>query len=326
MKKKIALVTGGYSGEAVISYKSAETVSANVDRTKYDVYYIDVNKEGWYYIDDNKNKEVVDKNEFTIKVKQETIRFDAVLMCLHGTPGEDGKLQGYFDMLHIPYTTCNAAASALTFNKRYTVAVAAFAGIHVAKSVHLFKGEKHSTEAILTQLTLPLFVKPNNGGSSLGISKVSEATELEAAIQKAFAEDNQVLVEEFISGREFTIGVYKANDEIVALPITEIISQKEFFDYEAKYLGLSEEVTPANLDGVIAKQIADAAKKIYQVFNCNGVVRIDFIYNETLQQPFMLEINTVPGQSSASIIPQQVKAKGLTLTSFYSDLIETCFS
>ena len=134
------------------------------------------------------------------------------------------------------------------------------------------------------------------------------------------------MVEEFISGREFTIGVYKANDEIVALPITEIISQKEFFDYEAKYLGMSEEVTPANLDGVIAKQIADAAKKIYQVFNCNGVVRIDFIYNEALQQPFMLEINTVPGQSSASIIPQQVKAKGLTLTSFYSDLIETCFS
>ena len=325
MKRKIALVTGGYSGEAVISYKSAETVSANINRDKYDVYYIDVNPKGWFYIDESSNKYPIDKSDFSIRLNNTVIHFDAVLMCLHGTPGEDGKLQGYFDMLNIPYSTCNAASSALTFNKRYTVAVAAFAGIHVAKSVHLFKEEKHDVHAILQQLKLPVFVKPNNGGSSLGMSKVSEATELEAAIEKAFKVDNQVLIEEFISGREFTIGVYKSNGEIVSLPMTEIITGNEFFDYEAKYHGKSEEVTPAKVDQFIADQIASEAKKAYQVFNCNGVVRIDFIYNETVHQPYMLEINTVPGQSSASIIPQQVIAKGLTLEAFYSSLIEGCF-
>ena len=325
MKKNIALVTGGYSGESVISYKSAETVSANIDRNIYNVYYIDINPEGWFYIDNDANKIAINKTDFSIEINNSTIHFDAVLMCLHGTPGEDGKLQGYFDMLHIPYSTCSAATSALTFNKRYTVAVAAFAGINVAKSVHLFKEEAYNVTHILQQLSLPVFVKPNNGGSSIGMSKVIEATELEAAIQKAFKEDNQVLIEEFISGREFTIGVYKSAGKIIALPMTEIITQKDFFDYEAKYLGMSEEITPANASPLMAEQIANTAKKAYQVFNCNGVVRIDFIYNEATQQPFMLEINTVPGQSSASIIPQQVKAAGITLTAFYSSLIEACF-
>ena len=325
MKKNIALVTGGYSGESVISYKSAETVSANIDRNIYNVFYIDINPEGWFYIDNDSSKIAVNKTDFSVTVNNSIIHFDAVLMCLHGTPGEDGKLQGYFDMLHIPYSTCSAATSALTFNKRYTVAVAAFAGINVAKSVHLFKEEAYNVTNILQQLSLPVFVKPNNGGSSIGMSKVIEATELEAAIQKAFKEDNQVLIEEFISGREFTIGVYKSGGKIIALPMTEIITQKDFFDYEAKYLGMSEEITPANASPLIAEQIANTAKKAYQVFNCNGVVRIDFIYNEAIQQPFMLEINTVPGQSSASIIPKQVKAAGMTLTTFYSSLIEACF-
>ena len=325
MKKNIALVTGGYSGESVISYKSAETVSANIDRNIYNVFYIDINPEGWFYIDNDASKIAVSKTDFSVAVNNSTIHFDAVLMCLHGTPGEDGKLQGYFDMLHIPYSTCSAATSALTFNKRYTVAVAAFAGINVAKSIHLFKDEAYNVTYILQQLSLPVFVKPNNGGSSIGMSKVVQATGLEAAIQKAFKEDNQVLIEEFISGREFTIGVYKSAGKIIALPMTEIITQKDFFDYEAKYLGMSEEITPANASPLMAEQIANTAKKAYQVFNCNGVVRIDFIYNEATQQPFMLEINTVPGQSSASIIPQQVKAAGITLTAFYSSLIEACF-
>ena len=325
MKKNIALVTGGYSGESVISYKSAETVSANIDRNIYNVFYIDINPIGWFYVDTDTNKTAVNKTDFSVVTNNGTIHFDAVLMCLHGTPGEDGKLQGYFDMLNIPYSTCSAATSALTFNKRYTVAVAAFAGINVAKSVHLFKEESYNIVEKLQQLSLPVFVKPNNGGSSIGMSKVIEATELEAAIQKAFKEDNQVLIEEFISGREFTIGVYKSGGNIIALPMTEIITQKDFFDYEAKYLGMSEEITPANASPFMAEQIANTAKKAYQVFNCNGVVRIDFIYNEATQQPFMLEINTVPGQSSASIIPQQVKAAGMTLTTFYSSLIEACF-
>ena len=325
MKKTIALVTGGYSGEAVISYKTAKTIENNIDKNKWNCYKIDINPQGWFYVDAAGEKIHVDKNDFSIIVNGEKIIFDAVLVALHGTPGEDGKLQGYFDCLHIPYTSCDAATSALTFNKRYTVAVAAFAGINVARSMHLFKNTPVSAESILAELKLPVFVKPNNGGSSIGMSKVNEAANLQAALDKAFKEDDQVLVESFIKGREFTIGVFKSKGVITALPITEVISKKEFFDYEAKYEGASEEVTPANIDAAVAAKITQAAVKAYAVFNCNGVVRIDFIYDEAQQEPFMLEINTVPGQSEASIVPQQVKAMGWTLEQFYSSLIEECF-
>jgi D-alanine-D-alanine ligase len=244
---------------------------------------------------------------------------------MHGTPGEDGKLQGYFDMLNLPYTSCDAATSAITFNKRYTVAVAAFSGIAVAKSLHLFSHSPITVESILAQLTLPVFVKPNNGGSSIGMSKVNTVEQLQPAIEKAFKENDQVLVEEFIQGREFTIGVFKTKGQIITLPITEVISKNEFFDFEAKYQGKSEEVTPAVVDESIAEQIRQAATKAYEVLNCRGIVRIDFIYNEANKQPYMLEINTVPGQSEASIVPQQVKAMGWTLKEFYTAVIEECF-
>ena len=326
MKKKIALVTGGYSGEAVISYKSAIAIEKNIDAGKWDCYKIDINPTGWFYITAEGQKIIVDKNDFSIIVNGVKINFDAVLVGLHGTPGEDGKLQGYFDCLKIPYTSCDAATSALTFNKRYTVAVAAFAGMHVAKSLHLFKNIPVTVDIILKELQLPLFVKPNNGGSSLGISKVKEAGELQQALDKAFNEDDQVLVEEFISGREFTIGVFKSKGKIIALPITEIISKYEFFDFEAKYEGASEEITPANVEESIAEKVRAEARRAYSVFNCNGIVRIDFIYNEADGNPYMLEINTVPGQSEASLVPQQVVAMGWTLKEFYSALIEECFN
>ncbi len=326
MKKKIALVTGGYSGESVISYKSADTIRKNIDPEKWDCYLIDINLQGWYYVNDSNEKTPVDKNDFSITSNGQKINFDAVLIGLHGTPGEDGKLQGYFDCLNIPYTTCDAATSALTFNKRYTVAVASFAGMHVAKSLHLFKDSPLSAAEILQQLQLPLFVKPNNGGSSLGISKVKEATELDSALLKAFNEDSQVLVEEFISGREFTIGVFKSKGIIIPLPITEIVSQNEFFDFQAKYEGASEEITPAKVEEAIADKVRTAAKKAYEVFNCRGVVRIDFIFDEKTGQPYLLEINTVPGQSAASIVPQQVAAMGWSLKEFYSALIGECFA
>ncbi|MFT3911005.1 MAG: D-alanine--D-alanine ligase [Ferruginibacter sp.] len=322
MKKNIALVTGGYSGESVISYKSADTIKANIDPAKWNCYVIDINPAGWYHLPEAGEKTLVDKNDFSIQVNGNKINFDAVLVGLHGTPGEDGKLQGYFDCLKIPYTSCDAATSALTFNKRYTVAVASFAGMHVARSLHLFKENPLSSKDILSQLSLPLFVKPNNGGSSLGISKVKEASELDAALVKAFNEDTQVLVEEFISGREFTIGVFKSKGNIIALPITEIITKNEFFDFQAKYEGASEEVTPAKVDEAIAEKVRNEARKAYAVFNCRGVVRIDFIYNEQSGNPHILEINTVPGQSAASIVPQQVKVMGWSLKEFYSALIE----
>jgi D-alanine-D-alanine ligase len=326
MKKKIALVTGGYSGEAEISYKSAITVGNNIPRDKFDVYKIDITTNGWFYIDENNDKTTVNKEDFSITANNTKINFDAVLMCIHGTPGEDGKLQGYFDMLNLPYTSCDAATSAITFNKRYTVAVAAFGGINVAKSVHLFKHTPIKADLILQQLQLPLFVKPNNGGSSLGMSKVVEARELQTAIDKAFAVDNQVLVEEMIVGREFTVGVFKNKGEIMVLPITEIITDNEFFDYEAKYLGKSKEVTPAEISIDMQTQLVNDAKKVYELLNCSGVVRIDFIYNEEQQKAYMLEVNTVPGQSQASIIPQQVLAMGWTLEKFYTAIIENVFS
>jgi len=321
-KPNIAFVTGGYSGEAEISYKSAITIEANIDKGLFNCLKIDIRKDGWFHQLDDGTEIQVDKNDFTLSIDGEKISFDAVLVGIHGTPGEDGKLQGYFDLLDIPYTSCSAATSAITFNKRYTVAVAAFSGIHVAKSLHYFKGDSIDVEHISRQLNYPVFVKPNNGGSSIGMSKVNEQEALQPALDKAFNEDDQVLIEEFISGREFTIGVCRIGQKIITLPFTEVIAENEFFDFEAKYEGKSKEITPAEVDEKIAEQVRNAARKVYQVFNCRGVVRIDFIYNEAKQEPFMLEINTVPGQSAASIVPQQVLANGWTLKDFYSSLIK----
>jgi D-alanine-D-alanine ligase len=225
--------------------------------------------------------------------------------------------------VNLPYTTCNAATSAITFNKRYTVAVAAFAGISVSHSVHLFKQDEPDALELGKQVTMPVFVKPNNGGSSIGMSKVNRKEDLAAALEKAFKEDDQVLVEEFITGREFTVGVFRNGKDIIVLPITEVKTSKEFFDFEAKYSpGFSEETTPAVMHKSMEEKVRRAAKKIYQVFNCNGVVRIDMIFNEARNEPFLLEINTVPGQTAASVVPQQVRAMGWTLKQFYSTLIE----
>jgi D-alanine-D-alanine ligase len=317
----IAFITGGYSTEAEISYKSAVTIEKNLDTSKFNVYKIDITPGGWLYTVAGE-KVNINRDDFSLTLSGKKIIFDAVFIGIHGTPGEDGKLQGYFDMVGLPYTSCDAATSALTMNKRYTVAVAAFGGIHVAKSMHLFKHTPLAVADILKQLVLPVFVKPNSGGSSIGMSKVNKEDELAAALEKAFKEDDQVLVEEFISGREFTVGVFKTTKEIVVLPITEIKTKKDFFDFEAKYQGMSEEITPAEISEIMTNKIRAAARKVYEVFNCRGVVRIDFIYNEAQDKPYMLEINTVPGQTAASVIPQQVKALGWELKDFYTILVE----
>jgi len=324
MKKNIALVTGGYSGEAVISYKSAATINSHLDRDKYNVYMVDITPEGWTYKAPDGKMTEVDKNDFSITSEGEKIRFDAVFLGMHGTPGEDGKLQGYFDTLKIPYTSCDSGTSAITFNKRYTVAVAAMAGIAVAPSFHLFAGNPLPADDIAGSLQFPVFVKPNNGGSSIGMSKVDSPDGLAAAVEKAFREDNQVLVEQMIDGREFTVGVFRTKGSITVLPITEVKAHtdKAFFDFEAKYQGKSTETTPAEVEERVAGKIREAARKIYAIFNCRGVIRIDFIYNEKQDKPYMLEVNTIPGQSEASIIPQQVRAMGMDLKDFYSALTE----
>jgi D-alanine-D-alanine ligase len=325
MKKNIALVTGGFSGEAVISYKTAVTIDNNLDRELFNVFRIDINPKGWFYELADGRKIEVDKNDFSLQVDNQKIKFDAVFIGMHGTPGEDGKLQGYFDTLKIPYTGCNASVAALTFNKRNTVAVAAFAGIDVSKSVLFVKDNFSSPDEAVKHLKFPVFVKPNNGGSSIGMSKVNKASdELGAAIEKAFKEDKEVLVEEYITGREFTVGVFKSKGKIIVLPVTEVKADADmpFFDFVAKYQGKSSEKTPADVEENIANKLREAAAKIYRVFNCGGVVRIDFIYNEEAGRPFMLEINTIPGQSEASIVPQQVRAMGWSLKEFYTKLLE----
>jgi D-alanine-D-alanine ligase len=328
MKKNIALLAGGYSGEYVISIQTAKTIEQNIDGDLYNTYKILVTRDGWWHETANGQKIPVDKNDFSLTIDGQKINFDAVFIAIHGTPGEDGRIQGYLDMIQVPYTTCNAIVSALTFNKSYcNKVVKAFNVVNISNSVHLIKGEPYSVGTILEQLQLPMFVKPNESGSSLGVSKVKSVEELLPAIEKAFKEDNQVLIEEFIEGRELTIGVYKVNGYLHTLPPTEIVSKNEFFDYEAKYTpGVTSEITPAPIPEAIREQLETKAAQLYRQLNCRGVVRMDFILQTGTNKLFFLEVNTMPGQSENSIVPQQVRASGLSLKEFYGALIEDCLN
>ncbi|MBS1588276.1 MAG: D-alanine--D-alanine ligase [Bacteroidetes bacterium] len=325
-KKKIALLAGGYSGEYVISIQTANTIEKNLDQNVYQVYKIVVTREGWWHQTPEGIKVAVNKNDFSLMIGQESVHFDCAFIAIHGTPGEDGKIQGYLDMLQIPYTTCNSIVSALTFNKSYcNKVVKDFKVVNIANSVHLIKGEAFNVGTIVEQLRFPLFVKPNESGSSLGVSKVKTVAELLPAIEKAFNEDNQVLIEEFIEGRELTIGVYRINGSLNTLPPTEIVSKNEFFDYEAKYTpGVTNEITPALISDDILEKLSNTAGYIYRHLNCRGVVRMDFILQKETNKLFFLEVNTMPGQSENSIVPQQVLAAGQTLIDFYGALVEDC--
>jgi len=325
-KKNIALLAGGYSGEYVISIQTATTIEKNLNPELYATYKIVVSRDGWWYEDEKGLKIEVDKNDFSLKIGDEKVQFDCAFIAIHGTPGEDGKMQGYLDMLQIPYTTCNSIVSALTFNKSYcNKVVKNFNVVGISNSVHLIKGEPYNIGAILEQLKFPLFVKPNESGSSLGVSKVKSVEEIMPAIEKAFREDNQVLIEEFIEGRELTMGVYRIGNYLQTLPPTEIVSKNEFFDYEAKYTpGVTNEITPATISEDILEQLKTKASYIYRHLNCRGIVRMDFILQKGTNKLYFLEVNTMPGQSENSIVPQQVRAAGKSLMDFYGDLLEDC--
>jgi D-alanine-D-alanine ligase len=327
-KKNIALLAGGYTGESVISQKSAQTVLKHLDAEKYQVYLIQVDQSSWYHEDAKLGKIQVNKDDFSLVFPEEKVNFDLAFIMIHGSPGEDGKLQGYFDMLGIPYNTCDATSSAITMNKAYTKAlIADLPGVHIAKSLQLRIQDGTTAEQVLAQLRLPLFVKPNTGGSSIGMSKVKEADALAEAMVRAFAEDPEIIIEEFISGREFTVGVYMDRGEIVVMPATEIVSSKEFFDYEAKYTtGVSQEITPGRMSDEELLKVRSMMPQIYRRLNCKGVVRIDYIIEDQSNEPFILEVNTVPGQSENSIIPQQVRAMGMSLQEFYGNLVESSIS
>jgi D-alanine-D-alanine ligase len=321
--KNIALIAGGFTGEYEVSINSAKNIAANLNPGKYKVYTILINRDRWFYADGNGGCDI-DKNDFSLELKGEKVKFDFAFITIHGTPGEDGKLQGYFDMLGVPYNTCDATTSAITMNKAYTKAIVeGIHGLHTARSLRLFQRDMHDVAIVAASLHFPLFIKPNNGGSSVGMSKVYNAAGLPEALQKAFHEDDQILVEEFIKGREFSIGVARLNGKITVLPATEIVSSKDFFDYEAKYSpGVTEEITPANLPAEKIDQIAGIVTEIYLRLNCKGMVRIDFILLEGNEDFYFIEVNTTPGQSAASLIPQQVRAAGMDLMEFYGELVE----
>ncbi|NTE01122.1 D-alanine--D-alanine ligase [Agrobacterium tumefaciens] len=324
MKKTIALLTGGTTGEWVVSVKSAATIAHHIDAELYDVYKIMLNDHGWFYEPADSVKIEIDRNDFSLNIEGRRIKFDGVFIAIHGSPGEDGKLQGYFDMLHIPYTTCDALTSAITMNKGYTKAIVNdIDHLYTAKSVQIFKGGNYGINQIKQDLKLPYFVKPNSGGSSIGMTKVKHVDELEAAVEKAFKEDPQVLIEEFVSGREFSIGVFSANGAVTVLPTTEVIPANEFFDFEAKYTpGAAEEITPGNMNEEEYARVHEIIKAVYTKLNCRGVVRIDYFLEHGTGNFYFIEINTIPGQTATSFIPQQVAAMGITLKEFYTSLLK----
>jgi D-alanine-D-alanine ligase len=315
----VAIVAGGDSGEHGISMKSGRQVFLQMDRDKFNPFMIEVKGKNWNCLDGRK-KIQVDKNDFSLTIGRKKIHFQVVFNAIHGTPGENGVLQGYFDMLGIPYTSSDVTTSALTFNKSYCKSVVAFCGIKTAKSVHLFKHGDNSVKRILGEVSLPVFVKPNNGGSSVGMSKVNLKKDMQAALAKAFDEDSEILVEEFIRGRELTCGVLRTEGKVVSLPVTEIISRKEYFDFEAKYKkGLAEEVVPAQVPGNVSKKCSEISHLLYEKLNCKGIVRFDYIF--TGKTFYFLEVNTVPGMSKASIVPRMVGAQGWTFGELITRLI-----
>lgn len=319
-KKRVAVAMGGYSSEFSISINSGNVVCEFLDPSKYEVFPVHILKEGWFYVDKQEKKWPIDKNDFSFEVNGGKIIPDVVFNTIHGTPGEDGYLQAYLKLIGIPYTGCDHYPSALSFNKRDCLSVLKHFNVLSAKSYYINKGNKIDPLEIVKQTGLPCFVKPNRSGSSYGVSKVNYVEDLPAAIEKAFTEDSEILIESALTGVEVGVGVYNQGDKIIALPPTEIVSKNEFFDYAAKYLGESEEITPARIPAEQIKMIQEEAVRIYKLLNMNGLTRSDFIIQDG--KPYFLEINTNPGLSKESIVPKQVRETGMDLTEFFGILVE----
>ncbi len=319
-KMIVALLTGGDSSEAEISLAGTKHIYSVLDRTKYLPYIVNINKKSWNVILDNNETVPVDKNDFSFSVHGNKTIFQYALILIHGTPGENGILQSYFELLNIPYSTCDVCSSAVTFNKYLCKRGAADSGVALAKDFLLNKGDSVDTAAIIEKLSLPLFVKPNASGSSFGVSKVKCEQELLPAIEKAFAESSQVLIEECITGTEISCGILYAGHKYIVFPATEIVPDCEYFDYAAKYEGRSREITPARITETDRELLEKKMIAIYKVLNCRGLVRIDFILSDHV--PYMIEINTTPGMSEHSIVPQQASALGMSMTELYDLIIQ----
>ena len=320
-KKNVAVVMGGYSDEYRVSLKSGQLIYDSLDRNLYNVYKVVILKDEWYFVDDRDQNLPINKADFSVTMESDfKVKFDVCFNIIHGKPGENGELQAYWDTIGQKYTGCGFYQSALTFNKKDTLAVLSKYGIPSAKSVYLRKGDAYNAEKIIADLGLPLFVKPNQSGSSLGISKVKDKEEFPKAVDFAFAEDDEILIESFLNGMEVSVGVVDFNGETIVLGITEIVPHKEFFDYEAKYEGASEEITPARIDEETRKKVEEIAKKAYNSLGMSGFSRSEFIIMNGI--PYMLEMNTNPGFSPASILPQQAKIYGISIKDLCGNEVE----
>ncbi len=322
MRKNIAVITGGDSGEYEISLKSASVVVKHIDKNKYNVFLITLKGNEWLYKTEGGDSLPVDKNDFSLFFNNKKIFFDGVFIVIHGNPGENGKLQAYFDMIGLPYTSCNQTVSALTFNKNFCNRLVSSFGVLTPNSVFLSKNEKYSIEKINAEISLPCFVKPNNGGSSIGMSMVEKIEDLEKAINKAFKEDDGVLIENYIKGRELTCGVFKTGEKIIVLPLAEIISKNRFFDFEAKYNEtLVNEIVPAQIPESIEIECKGISALLFNKLNCKGIVRFDYILSENNELVF-LEVNSIPGLTEESIVPKMINEFGLSLKELFSMILE----
>ncbi len=321
MKKNIALITGGSGGEIEISLKSAHIIKHNLDNTRYCVYLIVIEGNQWLYHRDDHSKIPVDKSNFSIRIDDREVLFDCVFIAIHGTPGEDGKLQGYFDLLKVPYTACDIFTSSLTFNKYFANHVVENLGVKVGKLQIVRTGQDYRHPNFFGALDFPCFVKPNKGGSSVGTSKVHKYGDLNAAIEHAFIYDDEVLIQEFMMGREITCGMISNNGQLIIFPLCEIVSKKEFFDYEAKYTdGMADEILPAPISEDLAEKCRNISAFLYEKLNCKGVVRFDYILDGG--EFYFLEVNTIPGLTANSIVPRMAKYMGMSIKDLFTLMVE----
>ena len=320
MKKNIAIIMGGYSSEYKISLKSGNVVYDALDKESYNTYRIHIFKNKWVYVNDTNEEFEIDKNDFSVLVNDTKITFDCVFNAIHGAPGEDGYMQAYFKLIGMPQTSCNMYQAALTFNKRDLLATLKPHGIKTAESYCLNLGDTINETAIIAKVGLPCFVKANKAGSSFGISKVYKKENLKAAIKKSFKEDNEIIIEQFLDGVEVSVGVISYKGETIVLPITEIVSENDFFDYQAKYEGKSQEITPARISKDYQQKTEIVAKKIYKILGMSGFSRSEFIFKN--DEPYLLEVNTVPGLTKESILPQQAAAAGISMQNLFGNAIE----
>ena len=330
LKRNIAIVCGGDSSEHDVSMRSAQGLYSFFDKERYNIYVVDVKGQDWHVDLQNGDTAKIDKNDFSFKKDGKTVAFDYAYITIHGTPGENGLMQGYFELLHIPYSTSGVLVEAMTFDKYVLNNYLRGFGVNVAESVLLRRGEedKYSDEEIEKRIGMPCFVKPAADGSSFGVSKVKNADQLAPALRVAFMESDEVMVESFMKGTEISIGCYKTRDKAVVFPATEVVTSNEFFDYDAKYNGQVQEITPARLSPETTKRVEEETSRIYDILHCNGIIRIDYIISKDADgndKINMLEINTTPGMTATSFIPQQVRAAGLDIKDVLTDIVENQF-